>query len=131
MLIEVDNWTKDVLWNTSDYIVKPSFKVVDHKAYINVDDLVQAIADLTDEIERQFEVIEKLGKGIQVYFKGTQLITLNDADIKWISRAEDLLEEDAGIKDKAVEKGILLAIISDLVRQNEKQWQEIRELREN
>lgn len=131
MLIEVDNWTKEVLSCTSDYIVKPTYHLINHTPYVMVDDLIQAISDLTDEVERQYEVIEQLDKGIQVYFKGSQLVTLNDDDIKWISRAEDLLKEDAGIKDKAIEKGILLAIISELVRQNEKQWQEIRELREN
>ena len=73
MLIEVDNWTKDVLWNTSDYIVKPPFKIVDHKPYVNVEDLVQAISDLTDEVDRQYEVISKMGKDVQIYFKGNQL----------------------------------------------------------
>ena len=131
MLIEVDNWTKDVLWNTSDYIVKPPFKIVDHKPYVNVEDLVQAISDLTDEVDRQYEVISKMGKDVQIYFKGNQLITLNEEDIKYIQRADELTEEDSGIKDNCIEKGILIEIIKQLVRQNEKQWQEIRELREN
>ena len=115
MLIEVDNWTKDVLRNTSDYIVKPGFKMVEHKYYIDKDDLVQAIADLTDELDRQVEMIHKFENGVQVYFKGSEILKLSPKEIEEFEEAEDILDENYYLnEDGTIEKKQYTYIIEGL-----------------
>ena len=99
MLIELDNWTRDVLNNTTDYIIKPKFKYVEHKYYIDKDDLVQTIADLTDELDRQYEIIHNFDSSIQVYFKGRDVLKLTPREIEKFRQAEEILEEDLDLKD--------------------------------
>lgn len=115
MLIEVDNWTKDVLRNTSDYIVKPGFKMVERKYYIDKDDLVQAIADLTDELDRQVEMIHKFENGVQVYFKGSEILKLSPKEIEEFEEAEDILDENYYLnEDGTIEKKQYTYIIEGL-----------------
>lgn len=131
MLIELDNWGKEVLHCTSDYIIKPTYTIVDHKAYISVDTLFQTIADLTDELDRLYEVIKNYDKEINVYFKGRDLITLNEEEVEYIKRADELTQEDSGVKDNCIEKEILIENIKQLVKQNEEQQEELEDYKEN
>ena len=99
MLIEIDNWTRDVLNNTTDYIIKPRSKYVEHKWYLDKDDLVQTIADLTDELDRQCEKVLNMDSSIQVYFKGRDVLKLSPREIEKFRQAEEILEEDLDLKD--------------------------------
>lgn len=99
MLIEIDNWTRDVLNNATDYIIKPKIRTIEYKNYIMVDDLVQAIADLTDELDRQYEVINKFDNNIQIYFKGNEVIKLSPKEVQSFRDAEELLKEDLDLKE--------------------------------
>ena len=99
MLIEIDNWTRDVLNNATDYIIKPKIRTIEYKNYVLVDDLVQAIADLTDELDRQYEVINKFDNNIQIYFKGNEVIKLSPKEVQTFRDAEELLKEDLDLKE--------------------------------
>ena len=115
MLIEIDNWTRDVLNNTTDYIIKPRFKYVEHKYYVDKDDLVQAIADLTDELDRQFEVIHNFDSSIQVYFKGSEILKLSPKEIEEFREAEEILDENYYLnEDGTIEKKQYTYIIEGL-----------------
>lgn len=135
MLIEIDNWTRDVLNNTTDYIIKPKVRTIEYKNYIMVDDLVQAIADLTDELDRQYEVINKFDNNIQIYFKGNEVIKLSPKEVQSFRDAEELLKEDLDLKEDGtilkeqytlmLEE--LIKKVQDLQEQVEKQEQYIEE----
>lgn len=115
MLIEVDNWTKDVLHNTTDYIIKPKIRTIENKKYVLVDDLVQAIADLTDELDRQVEIIHKFENGVQVYFKGSEILKLSPKEIEEFEEAEDILDENYYLnEDGTIEKKQYTYIIEGL-----------------
>lgn len=116
MLIEIDNWTRDVLNNTTDYIIKPRFKCIEHKWYLDKDDLVQAIADLTDELDRQFEKVLNMDSSIQVYFKGRDVLKLSPREIEKFRQAEEILEEDLDLKeDGTILKEQFCLMIEELV----------------
>ena len=135
MLIEIDNWTRDVLNNATDYIIKPKIRTIEYKNYVLVDDLVQAIADLTDELDRQYEVINKFDNNIQIYFKGNEIIKLSPKEAQSFRDAEELLKEDLDLKEDGtilkeqytlmLEE--LIKKVQDLQEQVEKQEQYIEE----
>ena len=116
MLIEIDNWTRDVLNNTTDYIIKPRFKCIEHKWYLDKDDLVQTIADLTDELDRQCEKVLNMDSSIQVYFKGRDVLKLSPREIEKFRQAEEILEEDLDLKeDGTILKEQFCLMIEELV----------------
>lgn len=135
MLIEIDNWTRDVLNNATDYIIKPKIRTIEYKNYVLVDDLVQAIADLTDELDRYYEVINKFDNNIQIYFKGNEVIKLSPKEVQSFRDAEELLKEDLDLKEDGtilkeqytlmLEE--LIKKVQDLQEQVEKQEQYIEE----
>ena len=98
-------------------------------------EIVASQVDLTDELDRQYEVINKFDNNIQIYFKGNEVIKLSPKEVQSFRDAEELLKEDLDLKEDGtilkeqytlmLEE--LIKKVQDLQEQVEKQEQYIEE----
>lgn len=68
MVIKVDNYIEDILNCTGEYIGKPNYIIIKEEKYIELDDLMSTIEELTYELERQIEKIRQMDQEIQEHY---------------------------------------------------------------